>query len=129
MNTREIVEKYYEYANAGNWDAWCDLFAEDAIFDEQLAGRVQGREVLRGLMRGFPQAYAKFVNTPSQFVVDGNRAAVVSHISALAMKYQDQPIEAEAMNFYQIENGQIKYAANFHDSKPFAPFLKQISEG
>jgi steroid delta-isomerase-like uncharacterized protein len=129
MNTREIIEKYYEYANAGNWDAWCDLFAEDAIFDEQLAGRVQGRETLRGLMRGFPQAYKKFVNTPKDFVVDGNQAAVTSHISALAMKYQDQPIEADAMNFYKIANGRIQYAANFHDSKPFAPFLKQISEG
>jgi ketosteroid isomerase-like protein len=37
MNTRQIVEKYYELANAGNWDAWCDLFTEDAVYDEQLA--------------------------------------------------------------------------------------------
>ena len=130
MNTREVVEKYYEYANAGQWDAWCDLFAEDAIFDEQLAGRIQGRETLRGMMKGFtPVAYAKFQNVPKHWVVEGNQAAVVSHISARAAKYQDEPIEADATNFYQIENGQIKYIANFHDSKPFAPFLKQIGAG
>ena len=64
MNTREIVDKYYEYANAGKWDAWCDLFTEDAIYDEQLAGRIEGREVLRGMMKGFPDAYAKFQNVP-----------------------------------------------------------------
>jgi ketosteroid isomerase-like protein len=126
MNTREIVEKYFEYASAGNWNAWCDLFTEDAVYDEQLAGRIQGRETLRGMMKGFPDAYAKFQNVPKHIVVEGSHAAVVSHISALAMKYQDQPIEAEAVLYIEVENGKIKYAANFHDSKPFKPFLKQI---
>ena len=27
MNAREVVTRYYEFANAGDWDAWCDLFA------------------------------------------------------------------------------------------------------
>jgi ketosteroid isomerase-like protein len=126
MNTRQIVEKYFEYANAGEWDNWCDLFTEDAVYDEQLAGHIEGRETLRGMMRGFPDAYAKFENKPKHFVVDGNHAAVISHISALAMKYQDQPIEAEAVLYIENVNGKIKYAANYHDSKPFKPFLKQI---
>jgi hypothetical protein len=77
-------------------------------------------------MRGFPEAYAKFENKPKHFIVDGNHAAVISHISALAMKFQDQPIEAEAVLYIENDNGKIKYAANFHDSKPFKPFLKQI---
>lgn len=126
MNTRQIVEKYFEYANAGKWDDWCDLFTEDAVYDEQLAGHIEGREVLRGMMRGFPDAYAKFENKPKHFVVDGNHAAVISHISALASKYQNEPIEAEAVLYIENENGKIKYAANYHDSKPFKPFLKQI---
>ena len=124
--SREVVDLYYKYANAGQWDAWCDLFAEDAVFDEQLAGHIEGRETLRGMMKGFPEAYAKFQNTPRHILVDGNQAAVVSHISARASKYPDEAIEAEVMNFYQFENGKIKYVANFHDSRPFTPFLKQI---
>jgi hypothetical protein len=32
------------------------------------------------------------------------------------------------MNYYQFRDGKIAYMANFHDSKPFAPFLRQISE-
>ena len=28
-----------------------------------------------------------------------------------------------------IKDGEIIFAQNFHDSKPFAPFLRQISEG
>lgn len=126
MNTREIVEKYFQYANAGQWDAWCDLFAENAVYDEQLAGRIEGRETLRGMMKGFPDAYAKFVNTPKHFVVEGDHASVISHISALASKFQNEPIEADAVLYVQIQNGKIAYAANFHDSKPFTPFLRQL---
>lgn len=129
MTAHEILEKYYENANAGNWDAWCDLFHEDYVMDEQLAGRLTGLDTLRSIMSGFPTAYFKFVNTPKHFIVDGDKAAAVSHISALAMKYQDEPIEADAMNFFEFKDGKISYMANYHDSKPFAPFLRQLSEG
>jgi predicted ester cyclase/ketosteroid isomerase-like protein len=125
-SARELAETYFKLASAGEWDAWCDLFTEDAVYDEQLAGHIEGRETLRGMMKGFPDAYAKFQNVPKHIVVEGNQATVVSHISALAMKYRDQPIEAEAVLYIEVENGKIKYAANFHDSKPFKPFLKQI---
>lgn len=129
MTPHEIIQKYYEYATEGNWDAWCDLFHEDYVMDEQLAGRLTGMETLRNIMRGFPQAYKVFKNSPKSILVDGSRGAVVSHISARAMKYPDEPIEAEAMNFFEFKDGKISYMANFHDSKPFAPFLRQLSEG
>ena len=45
------------------------------------------------------------------------------------MKYPDEQIEAEATLYLEIEDGEIVFAQNFHDSKPFAPFLRQISEG
>lgn len=129
MTNREIIEKYFEYANAGKWDAWCDLFNVDCVYEEQLAGRIEGRETLRPMMAGFPDAYKSFVNTPKHFVVDGDQAAAVSHISGRAMKYPDEPIEAEAMLYLSFKDGEIVFAQNFHDSKPFAPFLRQISEG
>jgi predicted ester cyclase/ketosteroid isomerase-like protein len=125
--TREVVDLYYKYANAGDWDSWCDLFAENYTMDEQLAGHIEGLPNLRNIMKGFtPNAYAKFQNVPRQIVVDGNQAAVVSHISAVAAKFLDRPIEAEVTNYYRIEDGKITYMANFHDSKPFKPFLEQI---
>lgn len=129
MTNQEIIEKYFEYANAGEWDKWCDLFSEDAVYEEQLAGRIEGRETLRPMMAGFPNAYKSFVNTPRHFIVEDDRAAAVSHISAQAMKYPAEQIEAEAMLFLQVKDGLIVFAQNFHDSKPFAPFLRQISEG
>ena len=129
MTSKEIVEKYFEYANAGKWDAWCDLFAADAIYEEQLAGHIEGRETLRPMMAGFPQAYKLFINIPRHFIVEGNQAVAISHITAQAMKYPDEHIEAEATLYLEIKDGEIVFAQNFHDSKPFAPFLRQISEG
>jgi hypothetical protein len=48
---------------------------------------------------------------------------VVSHISAA--NAAGEPIESGVMNYFRIEDGKIAYMANFHDSKPFEPFLNQ----
>lgn len=127
MTNRTILERYYEYANAGKWTNWCDLFANDMVMDEQLAGRIEGLATLRPMMAGMGQAYAKFQNVARSILVQGDEGAVISHISARAAKYPDEPIEADVMNYFRFKDGKISYMQNCHDSKPFAPFLKQIA--
>lgn len=117
MNTRDVVAKYYEYANAGDWDAWCDLFAEDQVMDEQLAGHVEGLSTLRDMMKGFGGMYRSFANVPRHVVVEGDQAAVVSHISAVTPV--GAAIEAEVVNYFRLAGGRISYMANFHDTVPF----------
>lgn len=129
MDNRKIIESYYEYANAGRWMEWCDLFAENQEMDEQLAGHISGLSTLRGMMKGMGQAYARFQNVPKQIVVEGDQGAVLSHISARAAKYPNEPIEADVMNYFRFAGGKIVYMENCHDSKPFAPFLRQIAGG
>ncbi len=124
MTTKEIIDRYYQTANAGDWMAWCDLFAENQVMDEQLAGHIEGLATLRPMMAGMKNVYSKFQNVPKNIIVSGNEAAVVSHISAA--NAAGEPIEANVMNYFRIENGKIAYMANFHDSKPFEPFLKQL---
>lgn len=123
MKNREIIDKYYEYANAGDWDAWCDLFAEDQLMDEQLAGRIEGLSALRTIMSGMDLTYSKFQNVPQNVIISGDEGAVVSHISAANLA--GKGIEANVMNYFRFKNGKISYMANFHDSKPFAPILNQ----
>ena len=129
MSNRRVLEKYYEYANAGQWTAWCDLFTDDMVMDEQLAGQIVGLATLRRMMAGMGTAYAKFQNVPRAIMVDGDEGAVISHISARAAKYPDEAIEADVMNYFRFRDGKICYMQNCHDSKPFAPFLKQIAGG
>ncbi|MDF5752070.1 nuclear transport factor 2 family protein [Spongiactinospora sp. TRM90649] len=117
MTTRQTIERYYEYANAGDWSRWCDLFTEKAVVDEQIAGRLEGQDTLREAVAGFPKIYRSFRNEPRHVVVSGDQAGVVSHISAVAAN--GEAIEAEVMNYFRLEEGRIAYMANFHDTMPF----------
>ncbi|MFI0421852.1 nuclear transport factor 2 family protein [Spongiactinospora sp. 9N601] len=117
MTPRETIAHYYEYANAGDWSRWCDLFTEKAVVDEQIGGRLEGQDTLRAAVAGFPEIYRSFRNEPRHVVIAGDEAGVVSHISAVASG--GEPIEAEVMNYFRLENGRIAYMANFHDTMPF----------
>ena len=65
MTTQQVIDRYYVTANAGEWDAWCDLFTDDMVMDEQLAGHIEGLATLRPMMSGMGRAYSKFQNVPS----------------------------------------------------------------
>lgn len=123
MSVRAIVENYYQLANAGDWDAWCDLFAPGQVMDEQLAGHIEGLDALREIMKGFPAMYARFANVPRHIVVEGDEAMVVSHISAAT--HSAARIEADVCNYFLVSDGLIVYLANFHDTAPFAPVMSQ----
>lgn len=123
MSTKEIIEKYYASANAGDWQTWLTLFDDHVVVDEQLAGHVEGVEVLRGAIGGIERGYSKFQNVPRHIVIDGDQACVVSHISAA--NASGVPIEANVANYFQVKNGKIVYMANFHDTRPFDPFVNQ----
>ena len=97
--------------------------------DEQLAGHISGLKTLREMMAGMGQAYARFQNVPRYILVDGDQGAVLSHISARAAKYPGEAIEADVMNYFKLAGGKIVYMENCHDSKPFAPFLRQLAGG
>ena len=124
MESKEIIDKYYEHANSGDWDAWCGLFADDMVMDEQLAGHIEGLNTLRPMMAGMSTNYSKFQNVPRHIIVNGDEGAVVSHISAA--NAAGVPIEADVMNYFRFQNGKIIYMSNFHDSVPFKPFLEQL---
>jgi ketosteroid isomerase-like protein len=123
MQTIDVINKYYDAANLGDWDTWLSLFDDNVIIDEQIAGHLQGIETLRGAIGGIERGYSKFQNLPQQIVVNGKEACVVSHISAA--NASGVSIEANVANYFRLKNGKITYMANFHDTRPFDPFVNQ----
>ncbi len=117
MNAREVLIHYYQLANSGDWTNWCELFTEDMVMDEQLAGRIEGKRTLQAMMLGFDSMYASFQNVPRHFVVSNGEAAAVSHITAVTPT--GDRIEADVMNYFRVEGDRIAYMANFHDTAPF----------
>lgn len=126
MTTKKVIEKYYEFANAGDWDSYLALFDDNIVIDEQLAGHLEGIETLRNSISGLEKGYSRFKNLPKSIVVDGNQACVVSHIDAA--NASGVPIEVEAANYFRLRNGKIAYMSNFHDTRPFDPFVNQNLE-
>ena len=122
MDTREVIETYYRAATAGDWDAWLDLFHEDVVMDEQLAGHVEGKDFLREVVEAIKTGYEKFENVPKHIVVEADRAAAITHISA---RSQGIDVEADAANYFELRDGKIVYTANIHDTVPFQPFMAQ----
>ncbi|MDJ0632311.1 MAG: nuclear transport factor 2 family protein [Xenococcaceae cyanobacterium MO_188.B29] len=123
MNTREVIEKYYETVNAGDWETWLTLFDDNLVMDEQLAGHIEGTQTLRDGVDGLIKGYSKFQNLPKHIVVSGNEACAVSRIEAA--NASGVKIEANVANYFVVENGKITYLANFHDTRPFDPFVNQ----
>ena len=117
MTPREIVNEYYRLANLNDWDKWCDLFADHQVMDEQLAGHIEGLDTLRSMMKGMKAAFPTFQNVPYEVLIDGDRAAVKSHITAV--NAAGKHIDSDVMNFFRFENGKIVYMSNHHDSAPF----------
>lgn len=64
----ELEQAFRHYWQAGavgeNWDAWADLFTEDALYVEHVLGNLQGREAIRGwikpIMAQFPELYTVY---------------------------------------------------------------------
>jgi ketosteroid isomerase-like protein len=127
METKEVIDRYYETVNAGDWDSWLELFADDIVIDEQLAGHAEGIDVLRGAVGAMTRGYSKFLMHPQHVVISGDEACVIWHCEAA--NAAGDPIDARGANYFKMEDGKIAYMANFHDSVPFKPFTDQKLEG
>jgi len=123
VETKTVIDLYYESVNAGDWNTWLTLFTDNIVMDEQLAGHIEGIAILRGAVGGLEKGYSRFQNVPSTTVISGNEACVISHISAA--NASGVPIEANVANYFRLKDGKIAYMANFHDTVPFAPFVNQ----
>ena len=131
MDTQEVISKYYEYVNAGDWKSWLTLFTDDVVGDEQLAGHFLGVNVLRGAVDAISKGYSKFLVHPQRIVIDGGNCCVIRRCEAANAKgvpiaYPNDPNRPViGANYFQVNNGKITYMRTMHDSVPFAPFINQ----
>ena len=123
MSTRDIIYKYYEATNTGDWNTWLTLFDENVIMDEQIAGHAEGIGNLRDAINAIRRGYAKFQMHPLHIVIEGNQATVIWHCEAA--NASSIPIEAHGANYFQVIHDKITYMSTYHDTIPFIPFINQ----
>jgi ketosteroid isomerase-like protein len=125
MNTKEVLNAYYEWANAGDWDKWLTLFDENVVVDEQLAGHAEGKNVFVGAIDAIKKGYAKFIMHPKHTIVEGELAAVIWDFEGASA--DGVPMSAHGANYFEVKNGLITYMSNHHDSVPFKPFTDYMA--
>lgn len=129
--THEVVDRYYDYVNRGDWEGYLTLFADDVVTDEQLAGHLTGVAVLRAAVDGIADGYSRFTMQPQRVVVDGDAAVVVwrflgANAAGVPVAYANDPERLViGANYFQVQNGKIVYMRTIHDSAPFAPVINQ----
>ena len=133
MDTRAVIEKYYDCVNRGAWQEWLTLFSDDVVGDEQLAGHFAGIEVLRGAIDAIQKGYSQFKMCVQRMVIEGDAGCVVWRCAAantarVPIAYPDNPgRQVIGANYFQVQNGKIVYMRTIHDSLPFQPFINQRS--
>jgi len=125
MTIREIVDKYYDYANHGDWDKCLALFSDDVVIDDQLAGHFAGIGVLRKAIDAARGGKAEFLAYPQHTLVDGDAACVIwryegKNAQGVKIAYPsdaDRPVIGAA--YFQVQDQKITYMRTIHDSVPF----------
>ncbi len=127
MDTRELIQKYFDCVNSGDWNTWLTLFDEHAVMEDALSPRMEGLEALRGSAAGIQQGFRSFKNHIVEMVVEGDRGMVVCRIDAVTAG--GNPLESTGANFYRVANGKITYMASFHDREPFVKAFSAPAPG
>jgi ketosteroid isomerase-like protein len=118
----EVIDMYYRTANAGDWDGWLSIMADNITADEQLPGHLEGIKAMQGEADVIKQGYASFQMHPLHIVADGQHASVVWHCQATASK--GGSIDAIGANYFVVDDGKITYIRTIHDTAPFKAFTE-----
>jgi hypothetical protein len=126
----QVIQRYYETANAGDWKAWLTLFDDKIVGDEQIAGHFEGLDPLRGAGDAISKGYSKFQMRPQQIIINGEEVAVVWRCEAVnahgvPIAYPGDPNRpVVGANYFRIVAGKIVAMRTIHDVIPFQPFVQ-----
>ncbi|GAB3666451.1 nuclear transport factor 2 family protein [Halopiger thermotolerans] len=106
-----VVRDYYEYVDAGRYDALVDLFADDIRYERPGQGAITGREELREFyLDGRPLEEGS--HEVRDVVVEGDTVAVRGSFSGIQ---GDENVEFDFADFHEFEDGTIARRYTFTD--------------
>ena len=110
---RRIVERYFECANADDWDGLREVFHEHA---ELRAVGARPRIGLDEVVAYYPRIFglwAEHRDDPTRFLVCGDTVTVEVHFTGTTPA--GKHVEFDAIDVIDISDGRIKRLTNWYD--------------
>ena len=80
-NRDELERAFQKYWQTGavneNWDAWADLFAEDADYVEHVLGNMKGREKIRAWIKPIMAEYGELYTVYEWHTIDEEKGRLI----------------------------------------------------
>ena len=114
METREIVQAYFDRMNSEDWEGLGELFHEEAVLEAPGFPRQQGRDTVRTYFQAALGIYPTHYDDPVRVVVAGDTATVNIHYEGtLANGYQ---LIFDAVDVFDMRDGRIGELTSWYDS-------------
>jgi hypothetical protein len=106
----ELEQAFRRYWRTGavgeDWDAWADLFTEDADYVEHVLGNLRGREAIRAWIKPIMQQYGEIYTAYEWHSVDADAGRVIVYMQ----NRRDHPSGSGVIDFPGITI--LDYAGN-----------------
>jgi steroid delta-isomerase-like uncharacterized protein len=128
----DIVTRYYEAFNRGDWDRMCSLLAEDVVHDLNQGERQIGRTAFRAFLARMERSYREQLRD-IVVMAQGERAAAeyVVHGEYLATDEGLPPATGQTYvlpggAFFEVRDGLIHRVTNYYNLQDW---LRQVGAG
>lgn len=131
-----VVEKFYKYFNALDFDKLFSLVSEDIAHEVNYDGVMTGKDEFIKYMKDSIELYQENVGNCVYMISDDGRNVTVKFIvNGKYIKTDKTMIPAKGQkyvltvfNYFEIENNKIVKAQCFYDEKDMASQLKQTGD-
>jgi hypothetical protein len=110
FSREEMEQAFRAYWQAGavgeNWDAWADLFTEDAEYVEHVLGNLKGREAIRAWIKPIMAQYGELYTAYEWHTVDPENGRVIVYMQ----NRRDHPSGSGVIDFPGVTI--LQYAGN-----------------
>jgi hypothetical protein len=115
FSREEIDRAFRHYWQTGavgeDWDAWADLFTDDADYVEHVLGNLKGREAIRAWIKPIMEQYRELYTVYEWHVVDEDSGRVVIYMQ----NRRDHPSGRGTIDFPGVTV--LQYAGSNHWSR------------
>jgi ketosteroid isomerase-like protein len=114
MNTREVVQAYFDRMNSEDWEGLGELFHAEAELEAPGFPRQRGRDTVRTYFRQALSIYPKHYDDPVRIVVAGDTATVNIHYEGTLNN--GHQLSFDAVDVFDMRDGLIGELTSWYDS-------------